>query len=203
MDRKCLWVGLGIAAAAAMVGCSDKPPSSPTTSTTGAQMEAQSQINELERERDEARATLSRERATYEGARIRAADEQTAKAAHDQLEVRVLDALDKADQEMLGLRAKIAKPGANGVNAKQKQNIEKALVDAHAAKAKLYADLRKLHSGELASWDTFQANVDQTIGELQNTLAVEPTGPGKTEKAPAMPVTTPQQSGAGATKPVP
>jgi hypothetical protein len=159
-----------------LVACSDRPPATSQTVTTGASMtqeEAHSRISELERERDEARAALAQERSVQAGERVRQSEELTSRSERDDLEVRVMNGLGKADETGQALRTKLLRGG--GAKSAERARIEQALTDAHQIRAKIYADLRRLHGGTVGpSWDGFRAEVLKSLSDLDEALAVEP-----------------------------
>jgi hypothetical protein len=138
--------------------------------------EAHSRIAELERERDEARATLAQERSVAAAERVRQSSETTTGAERDDLEVQAMTTLGKADATDQELRTKLLRGGGAGVKGVERQRIEQALSNAHDIRAKIYADLRRLHGGAIgSSWEEFRAGVLKSLTDLEQALAVEPS----------------------------
>lgn len=152
----------------ALAACSHERKSAPVE-TTAAQMNAEATRNEiaqLQRERNEARAALAEERNARDLERERNMTEAAQRREHDELELRVLSALEKAGGDMETLRDKAAK-----ANAKQRKEVNAALSDAKSQKESLSADLRKLHGDIGKPWEEFRAEVDAKIQSLDQTLA--------------------------------
>jgi hypothetical protein len=153
-------------AAAVVSGCADEKRPPATTETTAATTMT-TELAETQRERNEARAQLAEERSARETDRQRFANETAARREHDELEMRAIDALEKAGSETQALRDKAARAGA-----KERREIDKTIDEAKQHKAKLFSDLKRLHSGlGETSWDAFQADVQSTISELDRALS--------------------------------
>jgi hypothetical protein len=84
----------------------------------------------------------------------------------DDLEARVIEAMEKADQDMQSMRDKAAKGGV-----KQRQATDKTMKDAEQQKAKLYSQLRRMHGDVGENWDTFKSEVESSINDLSQTLS--------------------------------
>lgn len=159
------------AALLAGAGCggSDRVPVASPTELTGATTGIDSSHDEmtrLQRERDEARAALVDERVARDQEHQRATTEAAARRQHDELQMRVIDAMASADTEIQTLREK-----ANKANMKQRQTIEKAIGDAQQQKSKLNSDLRRLHREVGDSWTALGTEVEATLQMLDDSLA--------------------------------
>lgn len=152
-------------------GCGgEKRPATTAGATTTTSAEAaQNQINELQRERDEAQANLAQERAARERDRQSYTQQTSAQSEHDDLEMRVVDALQKADQDIQSMHDKLGRAGT-----KQRASMDQSIRDAEQQKAKLYSQLRRLHSETGESWDTFKSEVESTITDLNRSLMSMP-----------------------------
>jgi hypothetical protein len=148
-------------------GCADEKRPPATTTETTAATTMTTELADTQRERNEARAQLAEERSARESDRQRYANEMAMRGEHDELEIRAIEALEKAGNETQALRDKAAR-----ASAKQRQEIEKTLAEAKQQKAKLYSDLKRLHAGlGNTSWDAFRTDVQSTISELDRVLS--------------------------------
>ncbi len=170
MERKRFTLAAALLAIiSSVVGCMEQRPAYSPAELTGATIvdTTRTDIAELQRERNEARATLEKERAERAQDRARMKTMQEARDAHDLLEKRALDVLERTSGVVAELRAKSAK-----VDATKRQEIEKTINDARQAEAKLYADLKRIH-GELANGlpESFRQEVAATIAQLEHIAA--------------------------------
>ncbi len=151
-------------------------PSTEVSTTTTTEGAMQGQMMQLQRERDEARASLEQERSMREREAQSHQMQATQERDRDELEMRVVEALEKADQDMQSMRDKAAKGGA-----KARQNTEKTMKEAEQQKAKLYSQLRRIHGDVGENWDSFKSEVESSINELSQTLSKPDEGTGTTK----------------------
>ena len=105
-------------------GCSEKPAAAPTettAATTGADA-TRNEIAQLQRERNEARTSLAEERSAREQERQRYADDTAKRREYDNLEMRVLQSLEKADQDIQTLQTKAARAAMKQRSTRAMQN---------------------------------------------------------------------------------
>lgn len=146
-------------------------PTEISTTTTTSDV-TQSQMAQLQRERDEARANVEQERALRERESQSHAAEAAKDREHDDLEMRVVEALEKADQDIQSMRDKAAKS-----TAKQQKAVNATIKDAEQQKAKLYSQLRRIHGDVGENWDSFKSEVESTINDLTQSLSMPDQGP--------------------------
>ena len=155
--------------AGAGCGGGDKTPATSPAELTGATTgvdTSRDEMTRIQRERDEARAALVDERVARDQEHQRATVEATTRRQHDELQMRVIDAMASADTEIQTLRDKAAK-----ANAKQRQTIERAITDAQQQKSKLNSDLRRLHREVGDSWTALGTEVEATLKQLDDSLS--------------------------------
>ena len=180
-----------LAIVGASIGCggSDTKAVSPTE-TTGAMAtpEAQSNMVQLQKERDDAQRALAEERAGREQDRQRNDLEASERKARDEISVRIIRAVDSANAEMMGIKEKSAK-----ATPKQKKDMEQAMEEAKSKKAKLMTDLQRAHGDLGANMDSFKTEVEADIADLDRVViqlregqpgALPPAGKAKTGAPP-------------------
>src|SRR6185369_3802438 len=126
MDRIVQHLSMALVIGASTFACSSTktvPPAS--TETTSATMVVQrSDLEQLQRDRDEARAALSQQQARLEQDRQQRETEMSNRRARDELATRGWAALDAADAEMMATKDKQAK-----ASPKVRKDIDAAMDD--------------------------------------------------------------------------
>jgi hypothetical protein len=139
------------------------------TTTTSADV-GPNRVAQLQRELDQTNARLAEQRELQERERQRFDKEAALRREHDIIETRIVDALERADHEVQRLRD----AAAQAVTKNRRETVEKAMTDAQQQKSRLYADLRRLRDNNGQSWESFRADVDGTIRDLDHTLSTAP-----------------------------
>jgi len=164
--RTMISISAVLVAAAGCGGEETKPAASPAE-ITGANVDtSRDDVTRISRERDEARAALADERVARDQEHQRATVEEATRRQHDELQLRVMDAMAAADTEIQSIRDK-----AGRATAKQRQAMDKAIGEAQQQKSKLSGDLRRLHREVGDSWTVLGTEVEATLKQLDDSLA--------------------------------
>lgn len=170
--------------ASVAVGCSTRArPVTATTETTGAatwtpESRLQEENARLLKERDDAQAALLDEREDHTRDLERFNADYAAQRERDELEMRALEALTVADVQAEALRKK-----AKTAPARTRRAIEDALADAQEEKARLHAQLKRLHAAASTGLDALRSDIESTMVNLDRALQITRTPADQKTKA--------------------
>jgi membrane protein involved in colicin uptake len=153
-----------------LAGCAEKRPAAapmePVSGTSVVLTQAtQEEMERLRRERDEARTKLDEERKAQADERRRLAAAEAETKARDALEMRIIEALKKADAEMQQIRDE-----APRLTTKQQKDMDQALKAANERRAKLQSDLLQLHGDLGKPFPELREDVDARLQELEDAI---------------------------------